>query len=76
MATWIAIWEARQEPGAFARRCAVDAVDAIDGALRDLHLIRGQLTAEVRQAGDATAARADALLARMREDRERWSPES
>jgi len=76
LATWIAIWEARQEQDAFARRCASDAVDAIDGALRDLYLIRGQLAAEVRQADDATAARADALLARMREDGERWSPES
>jgi hypothetical protein len=76
LATWIAIWEHRQEPDAFARRCASDAVDAIDGALRDLYLIRGRLTAEVRQADDATAARADALLARMREDGERWSPES
>jgi hypothetical protein len=76
LATWLAIWEARKEPDAFARRCASDAVDAIDGALRDLYLIRGQLTAEVRQADDATAARADALLARMREDGERWSPES
>jgi hypothetical protein len=56
LATWIAIWEARQEPDAFARRCASDAVDAIDGARRDLYLIRGQLTAEVRQADDATAA--------------------
>ena len=51
-------------------------MDAIDGALRDVYLIRGQLTAEIRQADDATAARADALLARMREDGERWSPES
>ena len=46
-------------------------MDAIDGALRDLYLIRSQLTAEVRQADDATAVRADALLARMREDGER-----
>ena len=71
LATWLAIWEARKEPDALARRCASDAVDAIDGAPRDLYLIRGQLTAEVRQADDATAVRADALLARMREDGER-----
>jgi hypothetical protein len=62
LATWLAVWEHRQEPDAFARRCAADAVDAIDGALRDLYLIRGRLTAEIRQADDATAARADALL--------------
>ena len=71
LAAWTAVWEARAEPDAHARRCASDAVDAIDGALRDLYLIRGQLTAEVRQADDATAARADALPARMREDGER-----
>ena len=39
--------------------------------LRDLYLIRGQLTAEVRQADDATAARTDALPAKVREDGER-----
>lgn len=71
LATWIAVWEARKEPDPLARRCASDAIDAIDAMLRDLYLIRGQLTAEVRQADDATAARADALPARMREDGQR-----
>ena len=70
LATWLAIWEHRTEPDAFARRCASDAVDAIDAMLRDLYLVRGRLTSEIRQADDATAARADALLARMREDGE------
>ncbi len=69
LATWLAIWEHRTEPDAFARRCASDAVDALDGMLRDLYLVRGRLTAEIRQADDATAARTDTLLAR-REDRE------
>jgi hypothetical protein len=69
LGTWVAIWEARKEPDAFARRCASDAVDAIDAMLRDLYLVRGHLTSEIRQADDATAARADTLLAR-REDRE------
>lgn len=64
IAVWIGIWENRKEPNAFAKRCAADAVDAIDAALRDLYQIRGRLTAEIRQADDATAARADALLAR------------
>jgi len=66
---WLGIWEHRSEPDAHARRCANDAMDAIDAAIRDLHTIRAQLVSEIRQADDATAARADTLLAR-REDRE------
>jgi hypothetical protein len=62
LATWPAIWEARKEPDAHARRAANDAVDAVDAMLRDLYLIRGRLTAEIRDADDATAARADELL--------------
>ncbi len=62
LGTWLGIWENRKEPDAFARRCASDAVDAIDSMLRDLNLVRGRLTSEIRQADDATAARADALL--------------
>jgi hypothetical protein len=63
LGTWLAIWEARREPDAHARRCAADAVDAIDGALRDLYAIRQQLISEVQQADRATTARVDALLA-------------
>ena len=36
LATSIAVWEARKEPDAFARRCVSDAVDAIDAAQREL----------------------------------------
>ncbi len=43
LATWLAVWEARSEPDANERRCASDAVDAIDAALRDLHSVRQQL---------------------------------
>ncbi len=68
LGAWLAIWLARKEPDAHARRCASDAVDAIDSMLRDLHSVRQQLISEIRTADDATAARADALLARMRED--------
>lgn len=67
VATWLAVWEARSEPDAHARRCAGNAVDAIDAALRDLHSVRQQLIGEIRDSDDATAARADALLARARE---------
>lgn len=62
LAVALAIWENRHEPDAPARRAANDAVGAIDAAIRELHLIRQQLTAEIRQADDAAAARADELL--------------
>jgi hypothetical protein len=67
LATWLAIWENRKEPDARARRCANDAMDAIDAALRELYRIRAQLVSEIRDADDATAARADALLRRSQE---------
>jgi len=63
----LAIWERRAEPDAHARRCASDAISAIDAALAALHRIRGELVGQVRRADDETAVRADALLARMRE---------
>ena len=62
-----AIWEPRREPDAFARRCASDAIDAIDTALAALHRIRAEWITEIRQADDQAAARADALLAQMRD---------
>jgi hypothetical protein len=62
---WLAIWEHRAEPDAHARRCASDAVDAIDQALAALHAIRAWLVTSTRQADDLTAARADELLARL-----------
>ena len=40
LAAWLAIWQARQEPDAVARRHASDAVDAIDAMLADLHQVR------------------------------------
>jgi hypothetical protein len=64
---WLAIWAARTEPDAHARRCANGAMDAIDGALAALHRIRGELVGQVRAADDATAARVDELLARTRD---------
>ena len=64
LGVWLAVWEARNEPDAHARRCASDAVDAIDSAIRTLHTVRQQIISEIRQADDATAGRADALLAR------------
>ena len=68
LGAWLAIWEGRREPDAHARRCASDAVDAIDAMLRALHEVRQRLTGEIRAADDASAARADALLERLRGD--------
>ncbi len=63
LGVWPAIWVNRSEADAHARRCASDAVDAIDAMLRDLHGIRARLVGEIRASDDATAARADALPA-------------
>jgi len=60
--TWLGIWSNRKEPDAHARRCAADAVDAIDAMLRDLYLVRGRLITEIRRAEEVAAARADKLL--------------
>ena len=62
LGAWLAIWSARHEPDAHARRCASDAVGAIDAALTELHGIRARLISETRQADDAAAARVDVLL--------------
>ena len=64
LAAWLAVWEARREPDAHARRCASDAVDAIDAMTRELYAVRARLVGEIRAADDATAARADELLRR------------
>ena len=67
IATWLAIWSAGQESDPHARRCTNDAIDAIDGAIRELHQVRSRLIGEIRDADDATAASADAPLRRGRE---------
>ena len=64
---WLAIWAARTEPDAHARRCASDAIGAIDATLLELHGIRAELVGQVRRADDESAARVDELLARMRD---------
>ena len=68
LAVFTAIWKDRKEPDARARRCASDAVDAIDAALSGLHEVRARLVGEIRQSDDAAEARADALLERLRGD--------
>ena len=69
LAVALAIWVSRAEPDAQARRCANNAVDAIDSAIGHLHEVRRELLADIREADDRAAARADELLARLREDR-------
>ena len=65
LGVWLVVWSARTEPDAHARRCASDAIDALDAALAELHGIRARLISEVRQADDRAAARVDAMLAGM-----------
>lgn len=68
----LALWETRDDtkaqPG--IRQAANDAVDAIDAALRELHGIRSRLIPEMRSSDDATAVRADEMLARLRQQRQ------
>lgn len=68
LGVWLAIWEARVEPDAPARRCASDAVDALDTILAEAHGIRARLVGDIRRADDAAAARVDELLARTRRE--------
>jgi len=42
IAAWLAVWKNRKEPGAHARHCASDAMDAIDAAFGELHEVRAR----------------------------------
>jgi hypothetical protein len=46
-------------------------MDATDAMLARLYAARSALVTEIRQSDDATAARGDALRARIRQDRTR-----
>jgi hypothetical protein len=65
LAVALVIWSARDDgrPDAHARRCASDAVDAVDAMLAGLREVRQRLVGEIRASDDASAAWADALLA-------------
>ncbi len=69
LAAAAAIWETRDDtvPQPEVRRAANTAMDAIDTLLAELHLMRARLVSEIRQADNATAARADAMLERGRQ---------
>jgi len=68
--TVLALWASRDDtkaqPG--VRQAANDAVDAADAALRELHGLRSRLIPEIRSADDATMARTEELLRRLREE--------
>ncbi len=52
LGAWLAVWEHRREPDAHVRRCASDAVAAIDAMLRDLYLVRSMLISEIHRVDD------------------------
>jgi hypothetical protein len=68
--TALARWERRDDtrPQPEVRQAANAAMAAVDAMLRELHGLRSRLVAEIRASDDASAARADALLARLRGD--------
>jgi hypothetical protein len=73
LAAALVLWSTRDDtkPQPDVRQAANDAVDAIDGVLRELHGLRSELVSEIRDSDDAGAARAAALLRRIREERGR-----
>jgi hypothetical protein len=66
LALWATRDDTKAQPG--VRQAANGAIDAIDGALRELHGLRSQLVSEVRKADDATMARTEELLRALREE--------
>jgi hypothetical protein len=70
LSLYLAVWSARADAclETHARRCASDAVNAIDTIIAELHGIRGRLISEIRVGDDAAMEHADALLRLLRED--------
>jgi hypothetical protein len=66
LAIWMARDDSRAQPE--VRQAANTAMDTIDAMLAELNALRSRLVGEVRASDDLAAARADALLARMRGD--------
>ena len=64
LAQWAARDDTRAEPA--IRQAANTAMDAVDSMLAGLHQLRARLVSEIRASDDLAAARADALLARLR----------
>jgi hypothetical protein len=70
LSLYLAVWSARADASleTHARRCASDAVNAIDTIITELHGIRGRLIPEIRTSDDAAMSQADAMLRLLRED--------
>jgi hypothetical protein len=68
----LAPWAGRDDakPQAEVRRAANTAMHAVDGLLRNLHQLRSCLVCEIRASDAASAARTDALLERIRRERD------
>ena len=58
------------ERSAQAIKAGHEAIEAIDELTRQLYALREQLVSELRQNDDLTAERVDAMLARLREERQ------
>jgi hypothetical protein len=67
LAQWMARDDAKAQPA--VRQAANDAMDAVDAMLAELHQLRARLVSEIRESDKLAAARADQLLARLRERR-------
>ena len=65
LAQWAARDDTRPQPE--VRQAANTAMDATDAMLAELHQLRARLVGETRVSDDLAAARADELLARLRE---------
>ena len=65
LAQWMARDDTRPQPE--VRRAANTAMDALDAMLAEAHQLRARLVTEIRESDDATARRADQLLARCKE---------
>jgi hypothetical protein len=66
LAQWAARDDTKAQPA--IRQAANTAMDAIDSMLGELHQLRSRLVGEIRVSDDLAAARADELLARLREE--------
>ena len=69
LGVYLATWERRDAgtPRPLEVAAGVNALDAIDTALRHLHRLRDRLVTENRQFNDDLAASTDALIERLRE---------